>query len=292
MQIAFHIGAHCTDDERLLKSLLRNRDRLSEAGIAVPGPSKYRRTLRDVVNGLRGEPASLEAQDIILETILEGDDPRRLVLGNPSFVSVPNMALADGQLYPKAWKAEWLRNIFPNHEVSFNIAVRNPATFVPALYEMAAKDDADFLTFLDGADPRALRWSAPIKQIAQTCPGCPINVWCYEDSPMIWEEIMRAVSGAGPDVRLHGGFDMARTILSEEGMRRLRTYTRDHPPETPALKRRVLAVFVEKFGLEDELVEVLDLPGWNDTLIDELTAIYEEDLAGLASIPNVRTVAP
>ena len=38
MEIAYHIGANCTDGERLLKSLLRNVDRLAGRGVAVPGP--------------------------------------------------------------------------------------------------------------------------------------------------------------------------------------------------------------------------------------------------------------
>ena len=42
MRIVYHLGAHCTDDERLMRCLLKNRDVLSAQGIVVPGPSKYR----------------------------------------------------------------------------------------------------------------------------------------------------------------------------------------------------------------------------------------------------------
>ena len=46
MQIAFHIGAHCTDEDRLLKSILKNAQMLSQLGIVVPGPGKYRSLIR------------------------------------------------------------------------------------------------------------------------------------------------------------------------------------------------------------------------------------------------------
>ena len=40
MQVVFHIGAPCTDDDRLIKSLLRNREALARDGIAIPTPVK------------------------------------------------------------------------------------------------------------------------------------------------------------------------------------------------------------------------------------------------------------
>ena len=36
MRIVYHLGAHCTDEDRLVRCLLKNRAVLAEAGIAVP----------------------------------------------------------------------------------------------------------------------------------------------------------------------------------------------------------------------------------------------------------------
>ena len=38
MQIVFHLGAHCTDDGLLIRSILKNRAKLAAEGIGVPGP--------------------------------------------------------------------------------------------------------------------------------------------------------------------------------------------------------------------------------------------------------------
>ena len=70
MRIAFHIGAHCTDENLLMTSLQKNRDRLAEHSIFVPPNHTYRAVIRDVIIRLRGEPANEEAQDLILSEIM------------------------------------------------------------------------------------------------------------------------------------------------------------------------------------------------------------------------------
>ncbi len=39
MEIVYHLGAHCTDEDRLLRCLLKNRGILAQQGIIVPGPT-------------------------------------------------------------------------------------------------------------------------------------------------------------------------------------------------------------------------------------------------------------
>ncbi|MES2145513.1 MAG: hypothetical protein V4516_14445, partial [Pseudomonadota bacterium] len=60
MQIVYHLGAHCTDEDRLLRCLLRNRGVLAERGVVVPGPARYRKLLRDTAIQLKGARASIE----------------------------------------------------------------------------------------------------------------------------------------------------------------------------------------------------------------------------------------
>ena len=40
MQVILHTGAHYTDEDRLMKCLLRNKGDFAKRGIAVPGPGK------------------------------------------------------------------------------------------------------------------------------------------------------------------------------------------------------------------------------------------------------------
>ena len=72
MRIVYHLGAHFTDEERLLKCLLKNREVLSAHGIVVPGPKRYRNLLRDTAIQLKGNAASRDTQALILDKIMEG----------------------------------------------------------------------------------------------------------------------------------------------------------------------------------------------------------------------------
>ena len=80
MRIAYHLGAHFTDDERLLRCLLKNRDVLLQNEIVVPGPKRYRTLLRETAIALKGQPASLDTQALVLEQIMEVDRAERLIL--------------------------------------------------------------------------------------------------------------------------------------------------------------------------------------------------------------------
>ncbi len=59
MRIVYHLGTHCTDEERLLRCLLKNRGVLATEGIVVPGPARYRTLLRDTAMTLKGQPPQL-----------------------------------------------------------------------------------------------------------------------------------------------------------------------------------------------------------------------------------------
>ena len=135
MEIVYHLGAHCTDEERLLRCLLKNRGALSAQGIVVPGPARYRNLLRDTAIALKGNPASRDTQALVLEQIMEEDIAKRLILSWDSFLSYPMWSLK-GRMYPTA--AERVRafsNIFPDIKAEFCIGIRNPATFLPGLFD-------------------------------------------------------------------------------------------------------------------------------------------------------------
>lgn len=292
MDVAIHLGAHCTDADRLMKSLLRNREALDTMGVAVPGPSRYRDVLREVMNKLRGEVASHDTRDVVLETVLESDEPRRLVLSNPNFISMVSKAAEGARLYPKMQKAKWLRNVFPESPAEFFLAIRNPAAFVPALFAAGKASPEGFAAYLAGLQPEQLRWSETVEALRRTCPDCRVTVWCHEDSPLIWNDLLHALAGLDDAVALSGGYDMLRPIMSAEGMRRLRAYTAAHPPATPAVRRRVIAAFLDKFALEDEIEESFDLPGWTGDLITRLTEGYERDIDRVAVLGGVRLLMP
>lgn len=292
MRVVFHLGVHHTDEGRLVRTLLRNRDALARHGIAVPGPGRYRKVLRDVVNRLRGAAASAEAEILLTEAILDAPAPETLLLSNESFICLPDRALDESRLYARAFKTAWLRQVFPRHEVAFALALRNPATLVPALFRNRRTTSLEFEDYMTGINPHDLRWSDTVATIREANPDAEIVVWCNEDSPILWGGIMRAVTGLPHDVALDGGLDLAMQIVDKTGAAEMAAHF-GRPPhfDGPEVRRRISRL-IEAHGRAEEIDEVIDLPGWGEELMGALTAAYDADVARVAAMPGVRLVEP
>lgn len=289
MRIVYHLGAHCTDEERLLRCLLKNRQRLGEQGIVVPGPARYRALLRDTAITLKGQAASRDTQALVLEQIMEEDRAERLILSWENFLSFPQWALK-GRLYPSA--AERVRaftQIFPEIEAEFHLAIRNPATFLPDLF--AKQRDRSYEQFMEGTDPLLLHWSDVIEDVLDQNPGVPFTVWCDEDTPLIWPEVLQAVSGHAPETPLDDTDDLVASLMLPDGMERMRAYLRDHPVQTAAQRRRVVSAFLDKFAIPEKIEMELDLPGWTEDTVSTLTQSYQADVARIRAIPGVTFIA-
>ena len=285
MRIVYHLGAHCTDEERLVRCLLKNRAELAEQGIVVPSPTRYRKLLRDTAVQLKGAAASIETQALVLEQIMDEDRADRLILSWDSFLSFPQWVLR-GQMY--AFAGERIRaftQIFPQIEAEFHLAIRNPATFLPALFDkQKGKTHAEFM---DGTDPLTLRWSDVVRQIVAQNPGVPLVIWCDEDTPLIWPEVLQAVSGHDEDTLLQDTDELLAGIMTPDGLARMRNYMTTHPPASILQRRRIVSAFLDKFALPDRVEMTFDMPGWSDAMVAEMTARYEEDVARIRATPGV-----
>lgn len=287
MDIAFHIGANCTDEERLLKSLLKNSKALNEQGIVAPLPNKYRRLLRETMHACVSAPPKPDTRDILLDAILEENDGRRVVLSNPDFLCVPNRIFENGQFYSTAIeKVSILRQLFPEDRIQFFLAIRNPATFIPAVY--GASKQSDLVKFMNGRDPETIRWAEVIERMQSVAADVDITVWCNEDTPLLWAHLIREISGVDPMTRISGGFDLLQEVMTLDGMKRFLAYIRAHPPQTEARKRRIISTFLDKFANEDAIYDEFELDGWDQALVDRITQHYEADVAKIKSMPGIR----
>lgn len=291
MQIALHIGAHCTDEDQILKCLLRNRAMLAHQGIIVPEPQRYRPVIRDTLKILRNDVASPEVQEVILDAVLDEDDATRVILSHEGFLGPAGNALGSDMVYPHtAGKSGRLRNLFAHHEVEFFLALRDPATFIPSAFDRAQSDD--YAKWTKGTDPMKLRWSDMIGRLRAAVPDATITVWCNEDSPLIWSEILREVAGVDPTVALDGVNEFIGTLMSRQGLSRLEAYLKERPPQNEGQRRRVVAAFLDKFARDDAIEQEIDLPGWTSRYIEQLSVLYEEDVEKIADMPGVRLITP
>ncbi|MGB3406148.1 MAG: hypothetical protein WBA67_01500, partial [Jannaschia sp.] len=121
-------------------------------------------------------------------------------------------------------------------------------------------------------------------------PDVPLTVWANEDLPLIWPNILRAVSGVSA---AHSGDEMIlKEIMSEAGFKRLQTYLRDNPAPSLTIWRKVVMAFLGKYADESKLDEEIALPGWSQDVIATLTDLYERDLAQIRARDDVTFLAP
>jgi hypothetical protein len=285
MRIVYHLGAHCTDEERLLRCLLKNRAVLATEGIHVPGPMRYRNLLRDTAVALKGKTANVDTQAMVLEQIMEQDHADRLILSWDNFLSYPQWAIR-GSLYPNA--AERIRaftQIFPEIEAEFHLSIRNPATFLPDLFKRQKGKSHD--EFMEGVEPLRLRWSTMITQVRALNPDVPLTIWCDEDTPLIWPDVLQTVSGHSNSVVLDDSNLLLASIMTGDGMARLTAYLAENPPVSPDIRIGIVAAFLDKFADPSKIEIDLEMPGWTEALVAEMTGIYDADVAQIARLPGL-----
>lgn len=291
MQIVYHIGANCTDQDRLLKSVLKNAETFANLGTKVPGPGKYRRLIRETIQTLGGQTPAPDTREILMDAILDDEQCNRLVMSHAQFMCVHRRVFEGGVFYALAEeKLSGLAQLFPDDEIEIFLGLRNPATFIPAVFGDSPADN--FERFMHGLSPHDVRWSDLVGRIRAILPRAELTVWCNEDTPLIWAQLIRELAGVDPLTKITGGFDLLSAIISPDGMKKFVTYLRANPPQTETQKRRIIAAFLEKYAVEDEVEETVDLPGWTDETVADLTAIYDEDVMAIERMDGVTFIGP
>lgn len=291
MQVVIHAGAHMTDEDRLIGCLRDDAVRLARRGIHVPEPESYRRLLRDLMHTAQKSDLPEDARDSLLAATETPDNTTRLVLANHGFFGTPKMSVGGARFYPAAeTRLAMLDQIFAPDEVELFLGLRNPATLLPALVPDTPFSSVTEL--LRGDNPAHLRWSETVARIRAELPEIPVTVWCNEDTPLVWSEILRAMAGIDESVALSGEFALLPEIMTRAGHQRFLAYIKERPGLTDAQKRRVVTAFLDKFADETAIEEELDVPEWDPGIIETLSALYDEDVSEIAQMDNVRMIEP
>lgn len=290
MKIILHAGAHVTDEDRLVTCLLKNTKLLEEVGTSVPDPDSYRLNLRDTIAAATGDGVAADAGTALRRVLAPHDNVERLVLSNDSFFGTHKMAVKR-MFYPASCsRLEAMRQLLPDDELELFFAVRDPASFMPALLDMTNFNSIEDL--FRGYDPLSFRWSELFERIRAQLPDIPITVWCNEDTPLIWAELVREMGGLDPTQAFEGEYDLLKEIMTTEGIERFKTYLEGHPGMTEVQKRRVIAAFLDKFVDAGAMEEEYEIPGWTSGMIDQMTELYEEDVFNIARVPGVTLITP
>lgn len=290
MQIAFHIGANCTEEDRLLKSILKNADALLQQGIAVPGPGKYRKLLRETIQQLDGASPRPDTRDILIDAIVSDDRIRRIVLSNDNFIAIPRRIFDHAMFYPQIdSKVRTFQRVFREDELSFFLGIRNPASF---LQDAARRTDMTSLSaFLGMTRLEDVSWADVVARIKRAAPQAQLFVWCHEDTPLIWEQLIRAQSGIAPETPIAGGYDLLAQVLTESGFAAAKAAL-DAKGLGIDARQDIIADALEAHLRPDMADVQIDLPGLDAATVDALTAAYEADVDRIATTEGVTFIEP
>lgn len=291
VEIALHLGAPFTDEDQITWSLRGDTQTLVDHQIMLRRPKQYRQLISKCLADHQGREASIETQDQLLTSIIRKQQVKRLILSNSKFLGSPSWMLSGGAFYQKAGaNVAALRGLFSQHPSSLFLALRNPAPLISAAF--AAQNSRSFAEFKGDTRFQDIRWSRVVAEIQAANPDCPLTVWCHEDTPIIWRKVLQHVTGLDADTKFAGELNILKKIISPDGTVRLEKYLESHPQLTLLQREQVFAIFLEKFVVEDEVEEVIDLPGWTDHIVTDMTQIYEQDIQRIMNMPGVTFIAP
>ena len=290
VSIAVHIGAPHTDNGQLTWSLRKDVKALSALGVMIRRPGTYKKDVGRLLEKQTKEYVTDEERELLLARIIKKHKVSRLILTDPSFLGVPAWMLNGGRIYQNAGRNTGeLRELFRQNRCELFLGIRNPATFVPAVFQSQTLKTWE--EFTGGADLLNLRWSQVVKDILADNPDCPITVWCNEDTPLIWPKILKKVAGIPSTFRFAGEHDILRKVMSEQGVQRLENYLAERPELTEAQRVQVQSLFLKYFHSEEAVEEEIELPGWSQHFVDDMTDVYLDDIAILERMPEITFIS-
>lgn len=287
MELVVLAGAHATGFVLLQKCIKLNLRHFQRNGVVVSDYENYKNYLLEALEQrlAYGEVAEFDKTQVLGKT-QNSDVEFRTVISSESLFGIPRLAARGARLYQRAsQRVGALAQLLPDANIEFIVVIRNPATFLPALFESTSAKS--FSSFVAGADPRVFRWSDMFSELTSTFPAFHFSVYCYEDLPLTWGELLRTIGSLEPTSQIRGEFAFANELMENEGKRGMADFMKAHPEMSELQKRRVAAAFLEKYIKAEKLEQVIDIPNWAEDLIEELSELYEDDLENLSRLPNV-----
>lgn len=293
MKVIIHAGVFATDNGKIIKCILQNQRLAEDWKIKIPQPRLYQKPLSVLLGNPRSYADPNSVGSTLRSIIFDETEslPNRVILTHKNFFGLPKNAIGNGEIFPEAVsRLEAINKHFDSHEVELYFSVRNIATWLPEIFSATAHHELS--DYLSGVEPSSLFWSSLASRLSKAFPNTSVTIWCNEDSPLIWGEIVRAILGVPESTKINGAFDMLGTIITPEGMRRFRSYLRGKSKLSGPQKRRVMAAFLSKYAIEDAVMQELDIPGWTNDYVDYLCSSYERDIDRIEAIPGVTLLTP
>lgn len=293
MQVAFHVGVLGTDNDKVVRCLSANASVLRDAHIELSPNSLNEPILSEALNALKGGVASPQMEEVVHDALVERDDTRRLVVSRGTLQGLPRRALEGGGLLMRApVQLRALADVVPSAEVEFFVALKNPATYAPNMLQRATRSS---VALAESLNPAELRWAPAIRRILDKIGGRRLVVWCNEDTPLIFPDVVRRIAGLDPDTVLVEDNPVADALLTDEGRGRLAQLLGEIGPGEIAARRgataAVLAEYHDPAALQVR-IEGIEGLNWDQATLDAMTEDYDADVAEIAALPGIEFIHP
>jgi hypothetical protein len=291
MEIALHLGAHLTDVSQMRGCLRDNADALGAQGVLIPNKRSFLNMMIDAATQGMDSAYAPDFTDRLREVTGADAQTRRLILSAPGILaSRPD--ITDGRnLYPDATaRLAALRKLLGRHEVELFFCIRNPATYIPAVLQSAKTDARKAIE--KNLRSEELRWSPLIADMRLHWPEASVTVWCDEDTPFLWHQMLARIAGCTPEGGFRNAYAWYDSIMIEGGAAKLETYLTSAPPVDEAHRQKVIAAFLDKFCDEAKLDVDTSITDWDEGHLDLLSALYEDDVDLIASMDGVNLIQP
>lgn len=291
MQVVFHIGVHNTDSERVLKTLLNNREELLKIGTEPIPNSRHKGIFVDALMSLKGGAATPEMEQILLDAVIEEEDVQRIVFSMSGFMGASKIAVTARGFYSDIEsRINGLMRLYPSAETEFFLAIRNPATLLNDI--LISNKNLSYHELMANANPLDLRWRDVAHRLARAAQGRRVVVWCFEDLPLIFPEVVRMIGNMPLEAQLRGGTQYVEELLTPGGRLKLKEAMKGYAQLSIRKRREIHGQVLNQYGMESILEQSIHLPGWTQELVDEISDNYYSDVAEIAVLPGIEFILP
>ncbi|NOD75970.1 MULTISPECIES: hypothetical protein [unclassified Ruegeria] len=289
MRVIIHAGAAFADEGHILSSLVANRQMLAEMKTAPMGPRMSRHFVKIMSDALIHGTSIEETRDSLAPLFPQDVNLERVILSSDKFFGPRRTALQHGQIYPFAGRrAAFTETLLEGAQLELFIGLVNPGLFIPKTLMSIHEDHRRDI--LASTDLSCLSWLSMIEDLRELAPQFKLTVWENENLPLIWGDIVRAMTGLPSETPLPDEYSFLTSLLTDAGQRQVQEILGQRTPLDLQGQREELAQVLEDQARPEQVEEELDLPGWSTDIFDAFTELYAQDMAAIRTMSDIRVL--
>ncbi|WP_171237027.1 hypothetical protein [Ruegeria sp. HKCCA6837] len=289
MQVIIHAGAAFTDEGHILSSLVANRQMLAEMNTAPMSLRMSRQFVKIMSDALIQGTSIDETRDSLAPLFPQDVNLERVVLSSDKFFGPRRTALQHGQIYPFAGRrTAFTETLLEGAQLELFVGLVNPGLFIPKTLMSIHEDHRRDI--LASTDLSCLSWVSMIEDLRELAPQFKLTVWENENLPLIWGDIVRAMTGLPSETPLPDEYSFLTSLLTDAGQRQVQEILGRRTPLDIQGQREELAQVLEDQARPEQVEEELDLPGWNTDIFDAFTELYAQDVAAIRTMSDIRVL--